>query len=101
MRGSRKNIMPAQKSKIEATPHDRIYGLFGRNLLRLRLLKGLKMYAAADSLGVSKSTWSQWESGKRFPNGEMLLAIADCLGVEVCCLLKDKCRDCGMDVHKA
>ena len=39
------------------------------------------MYAAAEALGVSKSTWSQWESGKRFPNGTMLAAIAEYLEV--------------------
>ena len=65
-----------------------MYGIFARNLIRIRQESGLKMYAAADALGVSKSTWSQWESGKRFPNGEMLAAIADCLAIQPDVLLK-------------
>ncbi len=58
------------------------------------------MYAAADSLGVAKSTWSQWEAGKRFPNGEMLAAITDIFGVEPCFLLKGEACSCTVIVHK-
>lgn len=87
--------MPARKTKLSKIHRDRLYGLFARNLTRLRQEAGLKMYAAADALGVSKSTWSQWESGKRFPNGEMLAAIAECLRVRPCVILKDPDVYCG------
>jgi len=60
---------------------------FARFLKRLRQQSGLKMYVAAETLGVCKSTWSQWESGKRFPSAEMLAAIAACLHVKPCLLL--------------
>lgn len=91
--------MPARKSKFKTNQRDRLYGLFARNLIRLRKEAGLKMYAAADTLGVAKSTWSQWESGQRFPAGEMLAAIADCLEVEPCVLLKGEDCGCDAEVH--
>ena len=92
--------MPARKSKPSASHRDRLYAIFAANLKRLRQEAGLKMYAAADSLGVAKSTWSQWESGKRFPNGEMLAAIADCLQVHSCVLIQEADCDCSGTVHK-
>ena len=79
-----------------------MYGIFARNLTRLRQEAGLKMYAAADALGVAKSSWSQWESGKRFPNGEMLAALAASLKIEPWELLKKPgCEsDLTYNVHK-
>ena len=96
-----KSIMPAKKLNPKASRHDRLSRIFAQNLSRLRQAAGVKMYAAADALGVSKSTWSQWESGKRFPNGEMLAALADCLEVRPCTFLQDKDCDCSGEVHKA
>ena len=93
--------MPARKTKFSKIQRDRLYGIFARNLARLRQAAGLKIYAAADALGVGKSTWSQWESGKRFPNGEMFAAIADCLHVRPCALLQEREGDCPRAVHKA
>ena len=81
--------MPARKTKPNAIHSDRLYATFACNLKRLRQEAGLKMYAAADALGVAKSTWSQWESGQRFPNGEMLAAIAASFRVKAFELLKD------------
>jgi len=93
--------MPGRKTKSSKIQRDRLYGIFARNLIRLRQEAGLKMYAAADALGVSKSTWSQWESGKRFPNGEMLAAIAISLKIEPCRLLGKMDCACEPYVHKA
>ena len=87
--------MPAKKMNPKTSRHDRLSRIFAQNLARLRQAAGVKMYAAAEALGVSKSTWSQWESGKRFPGGTMLAAIADCLQVHPCALLKDPDTDCG------
>ena len=92
--------MPARKSKSNAIHRARLYAIFACNLKRLRQEAGLKMYAAADALGVAKSTWSQWESGKRFPSGEMLAALADCLQVRPCALLHDMDGDFNGLVHK-
>lgn len=92
--------MPARKSKTNAIHRDRLYATFACNLKRLRQQAGLKMYAAADALGVAKSTWSQWESGQRFPSGEMLAAIAICLDVKACLLIgASEC--CAPNVHKS
>ena len=93
--------MPARKTKPNAIHRDRLYATFAGNLKRLRQEAGLKMYAAADALGVAKSTLSQWESGQRFPNGEMLAAITDVFGVEPCSLLKGEACRCADIVHNA
>lgn len=81
---------------------DPLYAVIARNLRAIRVRAGLKRYAAADRLGVSKSTWSQWESGARFPNGAMLAALAAHLDVRPCTLLRQgKCVcDARPDVHK-
>ena len=92
--------MPARKTKSKTIQRDRLYAIFARNLKRLRLEAGLKMYAAADVLGVAKSTWSQWESGKRFPTGEMLAAIAASLNANPCMLLATIDCDCVSTIHK-
>ena len=92
--------MPVRKTKTNAIHRDRLYAIFACNLKRLRQEAGLKMYAAADDLGVAKSTWSQWESGKRFPNGEMLAAITDLFLIEPCSLLKGEACSCAVIVHK-
>lgn len=59
----------------------------------------MKCYAAAEKLGVSKATWSQWESGKRFPSLTMLGAIANCLEVHPCMLLRRKDSACFTDAE--
>ena len=41
---------------------------FAGNLLHWRLKRELSQTQAADKLGVAKSTWSQWEAGKRTPS---------------------------------
>lgn len=64
-----------------------IYQVFARNLVAIRKANGLKAYVAAVNLGVHKSTWSQWESAKRFPSGDMLALIAAYFHVSPCTLL--------------
>ncbi|HRV30151.1 MAG TPA: helix-turn-helix transcriptional regulator [Kiritimatiellia bacterium] len=81
------SAMPARKTKSNTLHRDCLCAIFASNLKRLRQQSGLKMYVAAETLGVCKSTWSQWESGKRFPSAEMLAAIAACLHVKPCLLL--------------
>ena len=70
---------------------------FVRNLRHARARAGMKCYAAADILGVSKATWSHWESGKRLPSLTMLDAIAHCLDVHPCTLLRRKGSACFTD----
>jgi transcriptional regulator with XRE-family HTH domain len=68
--------------------------VFAYNLRQIRKRAGMKIYVAARCLGVAKSTWSQWESGKHFPTVTMLAAIAVCLNVPPCVLLKKAGRVC-------
>ena len=93
--------MPARKTKPNYIHRDRLYAMFASNLKRLRQDAGLKMYTAAETLGVAKSTWSQWESGQRFPNGEMLAAISVCLNVKTCMLMGASECDCATNIHKS
>lgn len=93
------SAMPARKTKSNTIQRDQLYDLFSRNLKRLRQEAGLKMNAAADALGVGKSTWSQRESGERFPTGEMLAAIADCLQARPCTFLQETENDYTSKVH--
>ena len=46
--------------------------LFGRNLRVWRKSKKLLIKEVAAELGVSVSTWCQWETGLRFPLGDYL-----------------------------
>lgn len=43
----------------------------------LRLLKGLKQEDIASTLGVSQGTYNNWETGRRKPELETILKIAD------------------------
>lgn len=63
-------------------------GTFARNLMLARTCANMKLYVAAQNLGVSPSTWSQWENGKRFPSLRTLAEIAASLGLQPCMLLK-------------
>jgi len=62
---------------------------FTENLLRLRKEKRFSVRTAAQKLGVAESTWSQWESGARFPNTFFFDLIAQIFGVQPCQLLRD------------
>jgi DNA-binding XRE family transcriptional regulator len=73
-----------------------VYVLFAANLTRLRAERGLSMKAAALSLGVAKSTWSQWESGQRFPSGWLLGLVAQLLAVAPCQLLAQSPDRCAV-----
>ncbi len=49
-----------------------VHRRFAGSLVRLRKEQRWSMRCAAGKLGVSPSTWSQWESGKRFPPAHLL-----------------------------
>lgn len=50
--------------------------IFSVNILRLRNGKGLTQQELGDSLGVSKTTISEWESGKKLPKAGSIEKIA-------------------------
>ena len=54
---------------------------FYENLKAARLQKKLSQKDVAEAIGVAKSTYSLYESGKREPNVKTIKKIADVLGV--------------------
>lgn len=54
---------------------------------RLRDQKGFKDSDVARITGITKSTFSDWKSGRSNPKNDKLQKIADCLGVSISCLL--------------
>lgn len=72
---------------------------FYENLKKARLNNGLSQAQLAELLGVAKSTYSMYESGKREPNIQTIRKIADILGVSVDELLgMDEICDYAMKV---
>ncbi len=48
-----------------------------------RQLRGIKASNAAAELGVAASTWNHWESGRRFPSGQMLVHLIAHTGISL------------------
>ena len=61
--------------------------MFSEKLKELRRRDGITQLQAAKHLGVSLGAVGNWESGKRTPDAEMLVHIADTFGVTVDYLL--------------
>ena len=55
---------------------------FANKLKKLRTGKGISQQQLADMMVVSRSAVSMWELGTRLPDINMILRLADCLGVE-------------------
>ena len=53
------------------------------NIKNMRKSKGLSQQQLADALCVVRQTVSKWEQGLSVPDSEMLLKLAECLGVSV------------------
>jgi len=58
--------------------------VFSANLVRLRRDRQWSQRVASAGLGVAESTWSQWESGSRFPPAHLLVLITTLFEVPVC-----------------
>lgn len=54
---------------------------FNENLKEARKAAGLSQIAVAEQLGVAKSTYSLYESGKREPDVPKIKKLAEILGV--------------------
>ena len=52
---------------------------FYKNLTRLRLLRGYTQAQMAEKIGVSRSTYTNYETGNRTPDYEILERISDML----------------------
>lgn len=69
---------------MHAKPDSRSYLQFSALPARLKQWredKGIKVSAAARELGVATSTWTHWETGRRFPSAALLLALIRYTGV--------------------
>ena len=60
---------------------------FKNRLKELRKEKNLKQSEVAEELGLGRSTYANYEQGKRFPGKENLITIADYFGVSIDYLL--------------
>lgn len=70
---------------------------FGSRLTELRTTKGLSQQAFADAFGVAQSTVGNWEAGKREPNQETTIRLAQFFGVSVDWLIGADAGDCGSE----
>ena len=74
---------------------------FHEKLQELRRQKGLTQEELAQTLYVSRTAISKWESGRGFPNIESLKAISSCFGVSIDELLSsDELLAIAEDDHK-
>ena len=60
---------------------------FTNRLVQLRKIRGLTQQQIADEIGVNRSSYSNWEKGKREPNFETLLKLASILNTTTSYLL--------------
>lgn len=51
--------------------------VFSKRLKELRLKKGLTQTELGEKVGVKQNTFTNWENGKREPNFENLIKLAD------------------------
>ena len=57
--------------------------VFPQRLKELRLKKGLTQTELGEKVGVKQSTFTNWENGKREPNFETIIKLADLLEVSL------------------
>lgn len=69
--------------KIKESELMKTSNIFPQRLKDLRLKKGLTQTELGKKLGVKQSTFTNWENGKREPNFETLIKLADLLEVSV------------------
>jgi transcriptional regulator with XRE-family HTH domain len=58
--------------------------ILAANLRQWRKLRNYPLKRVAGDLDIAVSTWSQWETGKRFPPASFLDRLADYMQVAVC-----------------
>ena len=61
---------------------------FNENLKKARLESGLSQKELSENIGVAKSTYSLYESGKREPNVNTIKKIASALNVSLLYCIK-------------
>ena len=64
--------------------------MFEKNLKYYRLKKNMSMKEVAEACGVSSMTISNYESGNRTPDMDMISKLANCLGVRITDFLESR-----------
>lgn len=64
--------------------------LFGVKLYQLRTQRGLTLAELGNLLGVHNTFVSQLEKGRKLPNAEMILKVADIFSVTTDQLMRDE-----------
>ena len=72
---------------------------FNENLKEARLKSGLSQKDLSENIGVAKSTYSLYESGKREPNVDTIKKIASALNVSADMLLGLETEPTNLDAH--
>ena len=57
--------------------------IFSETLKKLRTEKGLSQRALSDKLFITRSAVTRWETGKRLPDAEMIVRLAEALDADV------------------
>ena len=72
----------------------------GKKLRDARNAAKLTQESAAESLGVSRQTVSNWETGKTYPDIVSVIRMSGLYSVSLDCLLKEEIRkaDCDLAV---
>lgn len=60
-----------------------ISNVFPQRLKEVRIKRGLTQTELGEKLGVKQNTFTNWENGKREPNFEIVIKLADLLEVSV------------------
>jgi transcriptional regulator with XRE-family HTH domain len=63
---------------------------FGEKLYQLRIRRGLTLAELGSSLSVHNTFVSQLEKGRKIPNAEMILRVADTFDVTTDQLMRDE-----------
>jgi len=73
--------------------------IFGQELRRQRLERGLTTRALAESAGVGRSSITRYESGRASPQAATIARLARALSVEPGVLLTDSARSTPATAH--
>ena len=71
--------------------------MLNKRIRELRIARGMSQVQFASALGVTKQCVSNWENDNIRPSVEMLIRIADCLGVTTDDLLGHGGRTLNVD----
>ena len=73
-------------------PHSHVQ--LGECIRRWRRERDYSQENAANMLGVSATTWSHWETGRRLPTPQLLYLLRDLTGIPVGVMLCENARSC-------